>query len=684
MQEKKKKKMNSLVTTAGFVFCWLATAASMCAPPVNVLNRVAPFSPTLFATPPPTSCVGLATGLYNITIRGYSVIELWCQSNKAFLVLPPRTANDTNYSENDGVRTFICAVRLDPQTLLVDVADLTFAQPIANVGFASAYECRSSSARSTFNVDLHGTVFQLANDTEIFAYGWNLGNASSISASFKVANGSVGGFCSGTYTGPHRIVVGFVTLTPPADMAGETFCYNLQWSLRLALDVPSVAGAVLAPPCSLPANLTGSLTCNATLRDSPPPPAASLCPPLPMCTPPVSSRAALFSPSLFATQPPTSCVGLTTGLYNITIRGNAVVELWCQTNKAFLLLPPRTSNNIGINYSEIDGVRTYFCAVRLDPETLLVDVGDLTFADPIPILPKVPVVFASAAECRGRAGVFSFFNVDLRGTVFQLANDTTVTTFGWNPSNSSAISEGNKVLNARVYGFCGGSYLGPRTIIGYENASSPRGGGPEVYCKNLQWRLSLMVDAPGALLAPPCNLPSNLTGNLTCNAALRDSPPPLSSSVCPPIPTTEAPPTTTLTASAASSQSSAAAASSASLQLQSRAGDDGGDNSGAIIGGVVGAVLIVAVVAILGWFVVRALVPGKQQQQAADDDEEPSPSSTQDDVDLRASTAREPPQPRATKRAAASQQYSSRPAVSPSQSSPYGALSREEVGATTN
>jgi hypothetical protein len=291
----------------------------------------------------------------------------------------------------------------------------------------------------------------------------------------------------------------------------------------------------------------------------------------------------------------------------------------------------------------------------------------------------MPVVFASAAECRGRAGVFSFFNVDLRGTVFQLANDTTVTTFGWNPSNSSAISEGNKVLNARVYGFCGGSYLGPRTIIGYENASSPGGGGPEVYCKNLQWRLSLMV--PDAVLAPPCNLPSNLTGNLTCNAPLRDSPAPLSSSVCPPIPTTsDVPPTTTRTASAASSQS--AAATSTSLQLQSRAKDDGGDNTGAIVGGVVGAVLIVAVVAILGWFVVRALVPVKQQQQA-DDDEEPSPSSTQSD-DLCASTAQEPPQPRATKRAAASKQYSSRPAVSPSQSSPYGALSREEVGATTN
>jgi hypothetical protein len=181
--------------TAGFLFCWLATIECMCTPPINVTNRFEPFSPTLFVNkpPPPSSCAGLSTGLHNITIRGYSVVELWCQSNKAFLVLPPRTSNNTNYSEYDGVRSFVCAVRLDPATLLVDVTDLTFVAPIQQipVGFANAGECRATWRRSTFNVDLHGTVFQLANDTIIFAYGHQFGNESWISETFKVANGSV-------------------------------------------------------------------------------------------------------------------------------------------------------------------------------------------------------------------------------------------------------------------------------------------------------------------------------------------------------------------------------------------------------------------------------------------------------------------------------------------------------------
>jgi hypothetical protein len=273
--------------TAGFLFCWLATIECMCTPPINVTNRFEPFSPTLFVNkPPPSSCAGLGTGLHNITIRGYSVVELWCQSNKAFLVLPPRTSNNTNYSEYDGVRSFVCAVRLDPATLLVDVTDLTFVAPIQQipVGFANAGECRATWRRSTFNVDLHGTVFQLANDTIIFAYGHQFGNESWISETFKVANGSVGGRCSGIYTGPQHIIKDFFTSPPPAGMENEFFCYNLQWCLQLALDVPNVAGAIVEPPCALPANLTGTLRCNVTLRDSPPPVVSSVCPPLPATT----------------------------------------------------------------------------------------------------------------------------------------------------------------------------------------------------------------------------------------------------------------------------------------------------------------------------------------------------------------------------------------------------------------
>jgi hypothetical protein len=428
---------------------------------------------------------------------------------------------------------------------------------------------------------------------------------------------------------------------------------------------------------------------------------------LSICVPPIAvpPRTTPFSPTLFASPPPTSCVGRPTGLQNITIRGYSVVELLCQSNKAFLVLPPRTSNNT--NFSEMDGLRSFFCAVRLDPATLLVDVGDLTFANPTS--EKTPVVFANAAECRGQAGVFSFFNVDLRGTVFQLANDTTVTTFGWTPSNTSTISEAFKVLNAKVYGFCGGSYLGPLTITGYENALSPGGGGPEVYCQNLQWRLSLVLTLPnvvGAVLSPPCALPANLTGTLRCSATLRVSPPPLASSICPPLPaTTPQSPTrqtttttraiaTTTTASTTTPTTSTTMRATVSatttpgnstpisltINLNSSAmldeGDgDVGDNTGAIVGGVVGAVLMTAVIAVLAWFVIQALARHRSQRRP----EEPSPSSTHGHDDYEPSIASAlPEQPAVGK--PGNVQYSSRHAIVPNHSSHYGALSRREIG----
>lgn len=91
-----------------------------------------------------------------------------------------------------------------------------------------------------------------------------------------------------------------------------------------------------------------------------------------------------------------SCVGAT-GVQNITVRGGYVVELLCRNNVEYLVLPNVQSSNFATVQNLqtcvvaelliLEGFplfshhpRSHYCALRLDPNTLLIDVGDVTFA----------------------------------------------------------------------------------------------------------------------------------------------------------------------------------------------------------------------------------------------------------------------------------------------------------------
>src|SRR4051812_27766841 len=131
---------------------------------------------------------------------------------------------------------------------------------------------------------------------------------------------------------------------------------------------------------------------------------------------------------------------LDTGLLKIRVRGGFIVELYCANFKEFLLLP-RSFDDSTVNFAQTQTVRTHYCAVRLDPATLLVDVGDLSFAKNEGTTSTWGMygtaAYGAAAECRG--GQIAHANIDLRGTPFAVADGMSWVQGGFLPRDISAI-----------------------------------------------------------------------------------------------------------------------------------------------------------------------------------------------------------------------------------------------------
>ncbi len=125
-------------------------------------------------------------------------------------------------------------------------------------------------------------------------------------------------------------------------------------------------------------------------------------------------------------------------------------------------------------------VRTSFTKVRIDPATLLVDIGDMTFATSTGELGVVTPcnghIVASplgvALDCVGGSSATGRANIDLTGTPFQVSQ--TFFAHGWNPAGFVSVDGGpeirvrggyppsgadvvvtGKVVNVRGGGYCG-------------------------------------------------------------------------------------------------------------------------------------------------------------------------------------------------------------------------------------
>lgn len=103
-------------------------------------------------------------------------------------------------------------------------------------------------------------------------------------------------------------------------------------------------------------------------------------------------------------------------------------------------------------------VRTTFTKLRIDPATLTVDIGDLTFARSTGSLTQNgtrvhSMPYGVAMSCTRPGGAYGAGNIDLRGTPFQV--DDTFSVGGFAATGSATVSPGNQMVTLKGGGFCG-------------------------------------------------------------------------------------------------------------------------------------------------------------------------------------------------------------------------------------
>ncbi len=103
-------------------------------------------------------------------------------------------------------------------------------------------------------------------------------------------------------------------------------------------------------------------------------------------------------------------------------------------------------------------VRTTFTKLRINPATLTVDIGDLTFArstgstvNGSTAVTSMP--YGTAMSCTSPQSADGVGNIDLRGTPFQVDNEFTVG--GFESTGSAAVSSHDQVVNLSGGGYCG-------------------------------------------------------------------------------------------------------------------------------------------------------------------------------------------------------------------------------------
>ncbi|TDC09710.1 hypothetical protein E1267_06680 [Nonomuraea longispora] len=152
------------------------------------------------------------------------------------------------------------------------------------------------------------------------------------------------------------------------------------------------------------------------------------------------------------------------GTYLLINNGN-VFTAYCHnmaTTPAEYITLARTGQDVNFSQYTAGGaspgtnVRTTFTRLRVDPRTMTVDIGDLTFASSTGSLRHASTTvtsmpYGAAMACTGRADGRG--NIDLRDTPFRVSE--TFVTGGNAPAGSASVSARNQVVALQGGGYCG-------------------------------------------------------------------------------------------------------------------------------------------------------------------------------------------------------------------------------------
>ncbi len=260
-----------------------------------------------------------------------------------------------------------------------------------------------------------------------------------------------------------------------------------------------------------------------------------------------------------------TCIGAPSETWQrVVVKGGAAEWLYCYRNRSYIAVTEMT------NYATIQAAKTSFCAIAVDPTTLRVDVGVLTFSETVVTGPLWGAYafapYAFAGDCQQ---MWSSSSVDLVYTPFALHNATeTFVADGYMPV-ASIMSSRNDLVFMSIQGFCAWITVAPAmagrgtrdwSAAGHDNANSA--------CENFGFELPLVRKAGGDGGPSPTCARTGLASS--CTAATRfvpgcepAAPPTTAGSLRPtPRPTLRPTPRPMPSPSAASSTTSTASLSS--------------------------------------------------------------------------------------------------------------------------
>jgi hypothetical protein len=245
-----------------------------------------------------------------------------------------------------------------------------------------------------------------------------------------------------------------------------------------------------------------------------------------------------------------SCVGVAEGRWEtIPVRGGYVVDAYCFQSNAYTAVNPEN------NYGTVQNVKTRFCALRFDPDSLTVDVGDLTFSSTT-IAPgqtfnagKVTYNFAPYGAVGDCSHTARESKIDLSETPFQLSTaQPAFIKIGYQPTGGAEISSPPSVVRLTVSAYCG--WIGPSSSV-VDNVNNNT--DTDYACTSFGFDLVLDIKGGSANPPKPCpvSTPRGQYGrcgtNRTLAACVLPSTTTLATTTTETLPTTTAMTTTTAT-----------------------------------------------------------------------------------------------------------------------------------------